>query len=188
MYDYDINGYDSDIIGENNCLSMFQCFASILNQGLRFDGGIGDTTTDVHYLDRHQDYLVKLVHDALFNILVKIIMLNILFGIIIDTFAQLRDKKSRIESDMVNVCFICNYKKLMFEKYAGGMQRHITSDHNLWMYVYYMVHLYTKETSDHTGNESYVLMQYKQGETLWLPRQKALCLMSIHEEGDDDED
>jgi hypothetical protein len=22
MYDYDINAYDSDIVGENNCLSM----------------------------------------------------------------------------------------------------------------------------------------------------------------------
>lgn len=23
MQDYDINGYDSDFVGENNCLSMF---------------------------------------------------------------------------------------------------------------------------------------------------------------------
>ena len=23
MYDYDVNAYDSDLVGENNCLSMF---------------------------------------------------------------------------------------------------------------------------------------------------------------------
>ena len=23
MYDFDINGYDSDVVGENNCKSMF---------------------------------------------------------------------------------------------------------------------------------------------------------------------
>ena len=35
-------------------------------------------------------------------------MINILFGIIIDTFAQLRDLKQSIDLDMRNICFICN--------------------------------------------------------------------------------
>lgn len=35
-------------------------------------------------------------------------MINILFGIIIDTFAQLRDNKKEIDEDMKNICFICN--------------------------------------------------------------------------------
>ena len=46
---------------------------------------------DVHYLNRNSDYMIKLMHDISFLIMVKIIMLNVLFGIIIDTFAQLRD-------------------------------------------------------------------------------------------------
>jgi hypothetical protein len=35
-------------------------------------------------------------------------MLNILLGIIIDTFAQLRDQKSEMDYDMRNICYICN--------------------------------------------------------------------------------
>lgn len=93
MYDFEINAYDSDIVGENNCLTMFQCFATMLNKGLRFDGGIGDVTMGIHYGDKNEMYLVKLMHDTLFLIMVKVIMLNVLFGIIIDTFAQLRDLK-----------------------------------------------------------------------------------------------
>jgi len=140
-------------------------------------------------LDRNEDYLIKLFHDITFLIMVKIIMLNVLFGIIIDTFAQLRDKKSRIDNDMVNVCFVCNFERLLFEKYSeGGMARHIAADHNLWMYVYYMVHLYTKDTSEHTGIESFVLQKFKDGDVSWLPRQKALCLVSFQQDGDDDED
>jgi len=90
---------------------------------------------------------------------------------------------------MVSVCFICNHEKLIFEKYCeGGMVKHITSDHNLWEYVFYMVHLNTKPISDHTGIESYVLQKFKEKETSWLPRSKALCLTDMPLDGDEDED
>jgi hypothetical protein len=91
MYDWGVNAYDSDIVGENNCLSMFQCYVSMLDKGLRFGGGIGDVTEPIHYNDEMEHYGVKLFHDATYHIIVKIIMLNVLFGIIIDTFALLRN-------------------------------------------------------------------------------------------------
>lgn len=42
-----------------------------------------------------------------FMVICIIIMFNILFGIVIDTFAQLRDKKSFTDLDMKNICYIC---------------------------------------------------------------------------------
>lgn len=121
MYDWDVNAYDSDIVGENNCISMFQCYVTMLDKGLRFGGGIGDITEPIHYLDDTEKYYVKLAHDATFHILVKVILLNVLFGIIIDTFAQLRDTKAKNYNDMVGVCFICDLERLIFDKYADGM-------------------------------------------------------------------
>jgi hypothetical protein len=35
-------------------------------------------------------------------------MMNIMFGVILDTFGDLRGKKNDKEDDMNNVCFICN--------------------------------------------------------------------------------
>ena len=87
MYDWGINAYDSDIVGENFCTTMFQCFVSMLDKGLRTDGGIGDITESIHFNDEREKYFVKLMHDATFHIVVKVILLNVLFGIIIDTFA-----------------------------------------------------------------------------------------------------
>lgn len=66
MYDYEINAYDSDIVGENNCLSMFQCFVTSIDKGMRNGGGIGDITVAVHYNDQTEKYLFKLFHDATF--------------------------------------------------------------------------------------------------------------------------
>jgi hypothetical protein len=42
-----------------------------------------------------------------FMVICIIIMFNILFGIVIDTFAALRDEKSFKDMDMNNICFIC---------------------------------------------------------------------------------
>lgn len=42
-----------------------------------------------------------------------------------------------------------------------------------------MVHLYTKPISDHTGIETFVFQMFKEGENVWLPRGKALCLTDM---------
>jgi len=44
LYDYNINPYDSDIVGENRCVSMIQCYMTVLDRGLVLGGGIGDYT------------------------------------------------------------------------------------------------------------------------------------------------
>jgi hypothetical protein len=54
--------------------------------GLIRGGGIGDYTEQI-YFQNTEKYLIKLTIDVSFFLLVKIILYNILFGIIIDTFA-----------------------------------------------------------------------------------------------------
>ena len=39
--------------------------------------------------------------------IIIVLFFNIIFGIIIDTFASLRDEKAQMEEDMRNICFIC---------------------------------------------------------------------------------
>lgn len=52
-------------------------------------GGIGDGLGMAPYSDDKYSY--RILFDLLFFVLVIIILLNIVFGIIIDTFAELRD-------------------------------------------------------------------------------------------------
>lgn len=52
----------------------------------------------------------------LFDVIIKMIDLQIIFGIIVSSFAQLRDQKAENEDDMQNVCYICNLERLDFEK------------------------------------------------------------------------
>ena len=53
---------------------------------------------DTHSLMRHGCDTCRF--DSMFNIILLTILLNVIAGIIIDTFAELREKKSRQEEDM----------------------------------------------------------------------------------------
>lgn len=48
-----------------------------------------------------------MVYDLLFYFIVIIIVLNLIFGVIIDTFADLRSEKQQKEEILKNTCFIC---------------------------------------------------------------------------------
>ena len=48
------------------------------------------------------------------------IALNIVFGIIVDTFSELRNARYEIEEDRLNSCFICSLKGDEFER-AGTL-------------------------------------------------------------------
>ena len=49
----------------------------------------------------------RVVYDLLFYFIVIIIVLNLIFGVIIDTFADLRSEKQQKEEILKNTCFIC---------------------------------------------------------------------------------
>lgn len=120
MYSYDVNSYDSDIVGENFCGSMRHCLTNMLDDGLRNGGGIGDATQPIHFNDDPQKYGFKLAHDATFQIVVNIISLNIIFGIIVNQFATLRDIKAYGDTDTKDFCYICQEQAMVFEKYTDG--------------------------------------------------------------------
>ena len=83
-------------------------------------------------------------------------MLNIVSGIIIDTFGELRDLRSAIDKDMESKCFICGIESTQFQRYGNGFDTHVREEHNMWQYVFLQQYLAEKEKSEFTGQESYV--------------------------------
>eukprot|EP00061_Rhincodon_typus_P009338 g32768.t1 len=50
----------------------------------------------------------RVIFDLLFFFIVIIIVLNLIFGVIIDTFADLRSEKQKKEEILKSTCFICD--------------------------------------------------------------------------------
>lgn len=56
----------------------------------------------------------------------------------------------------------------------GGFDRHIKHDHNVWNYVYLMVSLRAKESTDFNGWEQYVWNKMEESDTSFLPRNRTV--------------
>lgn len=102
--------------------------------------------------------------------------MNIIFGIIIDTFAELRDEKNNKDYDHKNKCFICNNDRTLFEKGGINFDRHIVKEHSCWNYLYYIVYLRKKNTIDFNGTESDIAKKISKDDISWFPIGQALAL------------
>ena len=67
-----------------------ECFINVLNYGLRFGGGIGELMLNIHF--GKSEFAEKVLFEVGFFIIINVILLNIVFDNIIDTFAELREK------------------------------------------------------------------------------------------------
>jgi inositol 1,4,5-triphosphate receptor type 1 len=92
----------------------------------------------------------------MFFFIVIIITLNLIFGVIIDNFADLRTEKQRNDEILRNTCFICGLDRKSFDNKHVTFEDHVRKVHNMWNYVYFMVLINVKDPTEYTGPESYV--------------------------------
>lgn len=101
-----INAQDGSTDFNNYCSTLYECTLSTLNNGIRAGGGIGETLAQPLNSNANQ-YWGRYFFDLTFFIVIIIVMLNIIFGIIIDAFAALRDQRKEAMDAIQNNCFIC---------------------------------------------------------------------------------
>lgn len=104
--------------GENQCTTVFHCFLTVFSLGPRSSGSVGDMMVRESYKSENRaKWYVRFFYDVSVFIIVNITLLNIVFGIIIDTFAALRDKRTKMMLNMNTVCFVCSLDKITVEKF-----------------------------------------------------------------------
>jgi Ion transport protein len=104
--------------GENQCTTVFHCFLTIFSLGPRSSGSIGDMMVRESYAaDNKVKWYIRFFFDVSVFIIVNITLMNIIFGIIIDTFAALRDKMTKVTQNMNTVCFVCSLDKITVLKF-----------------------------------------------------------------------
>uniref|UniRef100_A0A2M4B7X1 Inositol 1,4,5-trisphosphate receptor n=1 Tax=Anopheles marajoara TaxID=58244 RepID=A0A2M4B7X1_9DIPT len=180
-----VGGGDSGGDGEmkeRGCDSMIMCIITTMNQGLRNGGGIGDI---LRAPSRKETLFVpRVVYDLLFFFIVIIIVLNLIFGVIIDTFADLRSEKQQKELILKNTCFICGLNRSAFDNKTVSFEEHIKNEHNMWHYLYFIVLVKVKDPTEFTGPESYVHAMVKANIQDWFPRLRAMSLAAVDGDGE----
>lgn len=109
-------------------------------------------------------YSSRITYDVFFFVIIIVLLLNIIFGIIIDTFGKLREDASDKKNLQNNFCFICDISRDAFEAAAHGKQgeeskgdsaflTHIKKEHNMWDYIFFLIYLKTKDPNNYFGIE-----------------------------------
>ncbi|XP_076859966.1 inositol 1,4,5-trisphosphate-gated calcium channel ITPR3 [Brachyhypopomus gauderio] len=170
---------------ERACDTLLMCIVTVLNHGLRNGGGVGDV---LRRPSKNEPlFPARVVYDLLFYFIVIIIVLNLIFGVIIDTFADLRSEKQKKEEILKTTCFICGLERDKFDNKTVSFEEHINMEHNIWNYLYFIVLVREKNKTDYTGPESYVAHMIKNKNLDWFPRMQAMSLVVTEGEGEQNE-
>jgi len=170
---------------ERSCDTLFMCLVTTMNQGLRNGGGIGDVLRQPSSKDPL--FMVRVLYDILFFFVVIIIVLNLIFGVIIDTFADLRSEKHNTEEIKKNTCFICGLERKDFDNKNVTFEDHVNKEHNMWNYLWFIVLIKVKDPTEFTGPESYVHSMVKNRCLDWFPRLRAISLKVEDADGEQNE-
>jgi hypothetical protein len=118
-------------------------------------------------------YVGRFFYEIMFFIVMIVILLSIVFGIIIDTFAELREETHKIEHDKKGICYICGAKKEDLEKNCINYIQHVTTDHDIWTFADYIIGLKFVDPQETNAINSYVIEMIEQKSISWFPSTNA---------------
>lgn len=169
------------------CESIFQCWVLTFDKGFKFDGGIGNYLADHNEnLDESGERvpvdMMRFLFENSLLIFNFIIILNIVTGIIIDTFGSLREEYNAYIEDTETYCFICGHDRESLEKeFEGdegvdGFEFHVKHEHYQWNYLFYIGYLQDKKDTEYTGLESHIADLIDQEDIGWFPAHRAMMI------------
>ena len=167
FYRYDVDSGDLKPF----CETLYDCTKFCISYGLQNGGGISDNM----YHGKDQ----RLILDLAWFIVVLVVFINIIFGIVIDTFSSLRAEKNAKAMDTTESCFICSIGRVTFDRASDapdGFKNHIMTDHHMWSYLNFIFFLWEQDKDDDDGLEYYVRHKIMKNEITWFPMHKAMCL------------
>ncbi|CAD8133367.1 unnamed protein product [Paramecium octaurelia] len=178
-FDWMFNDEDG-VYGQTFILAV----TSTINFGLR--SGLGDSMKK--YPEPYEDptlYWGRYFFDFSFFIIFNILFIQIIFGIILDTFGELRDERQALVKEIEGKCFVCSIDKNDIDTNGSkGWHYHIYLEHSVYHMLYYIIYIKNKDPNDCNALEKFVKKCLDDKETVFFPFRRALQI----EEQNNDED
>lgn len=96
----------------------------------------------------YDDDIAWTVWLTVFFFFVGLIELNMIAGLIVDTFTDLRQDSSNRDILLDNYCLICSKERDEFNERGLDFEEHITTEHNAIHYYYFLAYLKDKMEKD----------------------------------------
>ena len=174
-----------EYISESFCTSPIQCLLIFMNYGFRYGIAVGDINPVISYKDNAKDFILRFIYDMTYYNLVTMIMWDVIWALIVDSFGGLRDETYSYENDKENVCFICQLSRDGCLIKSIDFEDHINGEHNVWNYVDFLCYLHLYDANNFSRVEGFVWDKLIEKDFGWIPIDNDA---NDSEEEDEDED
>ena len=152
-----VSYYTTHFPNETDTSTFLKTFMRMMDQTFKQDGGIGT------YLQKSLDkdfvaYSVpayfnsRFFFDLLFFLIILLLIFQMFLSIIIDYFNETRENSETIESNLESQCIVCGIDREKIEKInsndKNAFEKHITYNHNVFNYIYYLMYLQSSSNKD----------------------------------------
>ena len=160
------------------CETVWDCFKEHLFIGI--GGDLGESLSSLNLGNR---FMLNFIYFIL-----QFVMLNIVGGIMIDTFSELRTNTINRVAETENFCFVCGIENITFDRSIGrgAFKHHIHSCHHMWDYLKFIIYIWEQDKDDDDGLEQYVRRCIEANDISWFPINKSLDLVVEEESSEAD--
>jgi hypothetical protein len=170
----------------NICNTLLECVITYFNEGVRSSGGIGDILSMKSY--DSSLFWLRWSTDMIFYITVSLLLLNMVNGVIVSTFSQIREENQEKEEDIKNKCYICNINRVEFEKRKVLFDYHQNFEHNSVIYIKFLIHLKLISPKDLDADQSFIISCLQNRDVCCFPVKRSMSIGSIDDEEDAKDD
>lgn len=164
------NSYFNEETRINSCSTLFACLLHFMNVGVRqslsFNFSIKSIST--------ASYWPEFILDWSFYIINIVILLNVINGIIVDTFQEMRENEIKKSDFKKNNCFICSLNRTMFDLQGLSYSKHTNEAHDVLNYYHYFIMLELKSNDELTFEEEIILKCIAKNKFDFLPIQQTM--------------
>ena len=174
-----------------DCFRFSDCFFTLCDQTIKNSNGI------INYLIEDGLYITKTLYqnprfwiDNFFAIIDLMLVLQMVCGIITDSYIAQQKENRKFLKNKNNLCFICGLGKPELIKYYAhekGFEEHIKLDHYLWNYMFLIFNISKKSFDSLINLDKDISDNYKKGNYSNFVPYKNCCRKFENEEKSLDE-
>ena len=161
------------------CQSYIECFLYLFNNGMRA-GGLPFEMK----IEEQPGFYTEFFYSWIFYFLIILIILNIVNGIIVDTFQEIRENNNTLYEEKKNTCFICQLNRTLFESNGISFDEHVLKEHNILYYFCYLFKLHKTDAHDLNSVDFQVYNSINNSKVNFFPIDRA---NGIQKENDEDD-
>lgn len=115
-------------------------------------------------------YWERFLFDMTFWLLISFLFVQLVMGLIVSTYIELRSQKKKEHQTQYGKCIICGLCQEDFETRTLDWEQHIKEEHNLNNYINYIIYIKSKNIEECDGVEKYVKKCISNKQTSFFPK------------------